>query len=182
MNFISPSRVLVGALLLAGTVTLSACASTTPVPAPTASSATGADAGATAECAGVTVIVDFGQLDSPAVSECVDTDASGAAAGDILASAGIETVGTTEWGDQVVCRVNDRPAANEAITVDGEAPFTEACETMPAANAYWALWLKPSAEAEWDYALEGVGTLSLKPGESVGLVFTTGTDVTTPGN
>ena len=76
----------------------------------------------------------------------------------------------------------DSPAADETISVDGAAPFTESCQGMPAAAAYWALWIRPSADADWEYAQEGLGSLQLKPGQSVGLVFTTGTETPTPGS
>jgi hypothetical protein len=127
------------------------------------------------------VSVDFGVLDSPAIRECVDAEAETLAT-EILAEAGVITAGTTEWGDQVVCRVNDRPASDETITVEGGTPFTEGCETMPSSSAHWALWVKPTADAKWDYAMKSVASLLLKPGQSVGLVFTTGTEAPTPGD
>jgi hypothetical protein len=46
--------------------------------------------------------------------------------------------------------------------------------------AYWALWVKKDAGAKWAYATEGVNTLQLAKGESVGLVYTAGTDSTPP--
>lgn len=138
-----------------------------------------ASASPTAEgCAGATVVVDFGILDEDPVRECVD---AGAAA-DALAAAGVTTEGTVEWGDQVVCRVDGRPAADETVEAPGAEPFVEACQAMPAATAYWAMWVKSAPDAEWEYAQEGIGTLQLAEGESLGLVYTTGTDSTPPGD
>jgi hypothetical protein len=51
---------------------------------------------------------------------------------------------------------------------------------MPVATAYWALWVKNSPDGEWEYALEGVGTLELEAGQSVGLVYTAGLESVPP--
>ncbi|MBB5640711.1 hypothetical protein [Cryobacterium roopkundense] len=66
--------------------------------------------------------------------------------------------------------------------MEGEESFTESCDSMPPAYAYWSLWVKSSADADWEYAQEGLGTLQLAPGASVGLRYTTGTDTPTPGS
>jgi hypothetical protein len=171
-------------LTLVGALALSGCAADVPETDTTpAASATATAAPADGSCTGVSVVVDFGALDAPEITDCVDTGTVDTiAAGTALETAGVATEGTVEWGDQVVCRVNDRPAADETIEVGGETPFTESCESMPAAAAYWALWVKPSADADWEYAQEGLGSLELEPGQSVGLVFTTGTETPTPGS
>ncbi len=155
------------ALLLA----ISGCASSPPASQP--SPATSA---APETCEQVTLIVDFGVLDSPSLSECVDEGI----AIDSLTDSGVDLEGTVEWGDQIVCRVNNRPAPEETITVEGEEPFVEECQGMPAATAYWALWVKPSADAEWEYAQEGVASLQLEAGQSLGLVYTAGTESVPP--
>lgn len=160
------------AILLISALALAGCVPTAPeaTPAPAESSS---DA-----CAGVEVVVDFGVLDAPSVDECAD---AGPAA-DAVEAAGVTTEGTVDWGDQIVCRVNDRPAADETVEVEGAEPFVEACQSMPAATAYWSLWVKLSAGGEWEYAQEGLSTLELEPGQSVGLVYTTGTESTPPGS
>ena len=160
------------ALALLAALALAGCAPTAPeaTPEPAAS--------APGTCTGVEVVVDFGVLDAPSVNECVDAGPAPAA----LDAAGVTTEGTVDWGDQVVCRVNDRPAADETVEVDGQEPFVEACQSMPAATAYWSLWVKLSADGEWEYAQEGLSTLELEPGQSVGLVYTTGTESTPPGS
>ena len=142
-----------------------------------------ADSGATPEpaettpggCAQVAVVVDFGPLDEPAIADCV---AAGPAS-DILGEAGITTEGTVDYGDQVVCRVNGQPSADAEVTIEGQAPFIETCQTL-SALAYWALWVKKSPDAEWEYAQEGVTTLQLTDGQSVGLVYTPGTETVPP--
>lgn len=166
------------ALVLLGVIALTGCSvngGSTDASAPET-----APPSLTGECPGVDVVVDFGELDEPTITQCVETD-DVIAASLALETAGVSTEGTAEWGDQIVCRVNDRPAADETLEIDGEAPYTESCASMPAAFAYWALWIKPSASSDWEYAAEGVGTLQSEPGQSLGLVFTTGTETPTPG-
>jgi len=85
-----------------------------------------------------------------------------------LKAAKVATQGSGDYGDQVVCRVDNHPTVAE-----------ESCAKLPSA-AYWALWVKSSPDAKWAYAQEGVATLKLTPGESVGLVYTHGTDSTPP--
>ena len=155
------------ALLLA----LAACA---PTPAPSASNTPGSSPSAdAAECAGVRVVVETGDLevdDGPAGSTCIDTDET-IAASDAVAEAGLTLEGTDEYGDQVVCRVNGVPAEDFALTAEDGSEYFETCAAMPAAFAYWSLWVQPAA-GEWAYAEEGVSTLQLEPGESLGLLFT----------
>ncbi|HSP53108.1 MAG TPA: hypothetical protein VLO00_09465 [Cryobacterium sp.] len=169
-------------LTLVGALAVSGCATAVPDTETTPAPSAGATADPGGACPGVNVVVDFGPLDAPEITDCIDTGtAESIAASTVMETAGVTTEGTVEWGDQVVCRVNDRPAAAETIEVAGETPFTESCESMPAASAYWALWVKPTADADWEYAQEGLGSLELGPGQSVGLVFTTGTETPTPG-
>ncbi|TFD23309.1 hypothetical protein [Cryobacterium sp. TMS1-13-1] len=184
MNLTLPTRTLstLGALVLLAV--LSGCAAADPgagSPSLAAATATAkADASAT-DCAGINVVVDFGTLDADTVTDCVDaTEAIAASAA--LTTTGIATEGSVEYGDAIVCRVNDRPAADETVGVEGQESFTESCASMPPAYAYWALWVKATPDADWDYAMEGLGTLEVEPGQSVGLVYTTGTETPTPGS
>ena len=85
--------------------------------------------------------------------------------------AAVRTEGTEEYGDQVVCRVNGLPAEDEAIPAEDGPDYFETCDTMPAAFAYWSLWVKP-AGGEWGYAQEGAATQELQPGDAVELLFT----------
>ncbi|MFK4728857.1 hypothetical protein ROT00_04150 [Agromyces mediolanus] len=163
----SPLRVSLIVVAAVAALALTGCTGQ-PSPSPTASS----DAAA-GTCSGVTVIVDPGNLDVPgdaSVDTCVVTEDPIIAA-DALARAGVETEGTVQYGDQVVCRVNGVPAQDFAITAADGSEYHESCESMPAAFAYWALWQKP-ADGEWGYAQEGLGTLELQPGDAVELLFT----------
>ncbi|TFD54009.1 hypothetical protein E3T55_04805 [Cryobacterium frigoriphilum] len=176
-----------GALALIAALALSGCAQPAPSTAPLTSTAESNTAesstaeSSTADCSGVSVVVDFGTLKADPLTECVDADGALAASA-VMQTAGISTEGTVEYGDQIVCRVNDRPAADETVEVAGEASFTESCASMPAAYAYWALWVKSTPDADWAYAQEGLGSLQTAPGETLGLVYTTGTETPTPGS
>ena len=155
---LAPSALSAAALVL---LVLSGCSAAAPQTDPTSAASEPAGDGA---CADVTVVVEFGSLDAPRIEEC----APAGPAADALEALDITTEGTADYGDQVVCRVDDLPA-----------PDVETCATLPS-NAYWALWVKDSADAEWGYAEEGVATLELTAGQSVGLVYTEGTDSVPP--
>lgn len=158
-------------VVVALAITLTGCGGAAPDAAvsPAASASPSA-------CPDVTIVVDFGVLDAPPITAC----GNAGVAAESVKDAGIATAGTVDWGDQVVCRVNDRPAADETVTVAGQPPFVEACQGMPAATAYWALWVKTAPDAAWEYAQEGLSTLPVAAGESIGLVYTSGTETTPP--
>ena len=126
--------------------------------------------GACADGTGVTVTVDSSVLDDgDSTTWCIGTDDALVAA-DALARAGIETEGTAEYGDQVLCRVDGVPAEDVALPAEDGSEYFERCESMPAAFAYWSMWVKP-ASGEWRYAEEGLATQQLEPGESLALLF-----------
>jgi hypothetical protein len=157
---LTPSVVAATALVL---LALGGCSTATPGADPSPAASEPAADGA---CAGteIAVQVEFGSLGAPDIREC----APAGPAADALEAVGITTEGTADYGDQVVCRVDDLPA-----------PDVESCATLPA-TAYWALWVKDDADAEWAYAEEGVATLVLDAGQSLGLVYTEGTDSVPP--
>jgi hypothetical protein len=158
-------------LLAMAALALAACAGPAPEPTSTAvpeSSEPGV-------CEQVTVVVDFTVLDEPSIQACV---AAGVAT-DVLDEAGVSTEGTVDYGDQVVCRVNDQPSLDEPVTIEGVEPFVETCETLSAA-AFWGLWVKTTPDAEWGFADEGIATLELEDGQSVGLVYTPATETIPP--
>lgn len=168
-------------LLAAGALALglSACSGAAAEPAGTSASSPTAPADAAfadGDCAGdegVTVVIDAGTLaDAPQVDRtaCVFTDTTLAAA-DAITALGVATEGTEQYGDQVICRVDGLPSASEPVGSTEDPAYIEACKTMPAAFAYWSLWLKPAGGA-WDYAQEGLSTLQLEPGDSIELLFT----------
>lgn len=132
-------------------------------------------------CDGVIVAVDFaGQGDQ--ITSCVAINGTSEVAKDVLGQAGVSIEGTKAYGDAVVCRVNGVPSATEELLVEGEEPHLETCDEFPPAFAYWALWVKASDDAAWDYATEGVSSLQLSKGQSIGLVLTLGGEAITPSN
>ncbi|WP_345800170.1 hypothetical protein AAIB33_11905 [Microbacterium sp. AZCO] len=149
---------------------LTACSQT---PTETAGPSASPSASVSGDCAGVTIVVDASALelgeDDPSQATCIPT-ATAIAASDALAQADVTTEGTKQYGDQVVCRVNGVPAADLAIKNPDGTDYFEQCESMPAAFAYWSLWVEPKGGA-WEYAQEGLSTLQLQPGESLALLF-----------
>lgn len=177
----SKPRTLVLAALGALALALAACTATTApdasTPAPSGSTSPDngllslSTEGACDGDEGVTLIVDTGSLDDAdaAGTWCVIADDTIGAA-DALLFAGVTTEGTTEYPDQIVCRVDGVPAeATDLVATDGTV-VNETCESMPPAHAYWSLWIKPAA-GEWGYAEEGLSTLKLEPGDSIELLF-----------
>lgn len=145
-----------------------------------APNADGFSVGDPAACDGVTVVVNFGILSEDRETTCVDFDAASAPGKDVLDFAGFTTEGTTTYGDQIVCRVNGLPSDTEPFVVEGEEPYVESCADMPPGFGYWALWVTSPGSDEWAYAEEGIGTLAVEPGSSLGLVFSTGGETPTP--
>ena len=132
-------------------------------------------------CDGVVVEVNFaGQGEQ--ITSCVPINGTSEVAKDVLGQAGVSIEGTKAYGDAVVCRVNGVPSATKELLVEGEEPYIESCDEFPPAFAYWALWVKESDDAQWDYATEGVSSLQLSKGQSIGLALTLGGEVITPSN
>jgi hypothetical protein len=159
-------------LALAGCSTPAANQPSASAPASSAStSASASSSTAAGPCAGVKVIVDSGVLKQAAAdtSVCVPVDAP-TVASKVIDEAKIKTEGTTQYPNEVVCRVNGVPAADFDIQ-HKTGTYREECKGMPAAFAYWGLWVKPGS-GDWAYAQEGLATLQLKPGESLELLFT----------
>ena len=162
---------LAAAGLLFALAACSAPAATQPTTSAPASSATSSASTASGPCAGVKVIVDSGSLKQAAAdtSVCVPVDGP-TLASKVLDEAKVKTEGTPDYPKELACRVNGVPAADFDIAHKG-GTYREECSKMPAAFAYWALWVKP-ASGDWAYAQEGLATLKLNPGESVELLFT----------
>ena len=157
-----------------------ACSSVLVIAGCAASPAEAFTLGDPASCDGVAVMVNYGILSTEREISCVEFTESNVMANDVLQFAGITTEGTETYGDQVVCRVNGLPSESEPFVVEGEEPHLESCEDMPPAYGYWALWVKQSAEAEWAYAEEGISTLPVEPGMTIGLAFSAGGETPVP--
>jgi len=185
MRRFAPARLPVLVLAAAGAVALAGCAADGNVAATGRGTSATASAAATpavtsaADCAGVFVTVQFGLLGADDVNAC-DPATRPVTASAALNAVGVTTEGTKRYGDQVVCRVNGEPSASEPVHVPGHPAYTETCDAMPASFAYWAMWVRDSATGKWRYAQNGVDTEQLKPGQTLGLKFTTGSDTTAP--
>ena len=133
------------------------------------------------DCAGVAISVSFDILGADPINTCASfSNDEPVTAAEALELVGITTEGTVEYGTAVICRVNGLPASDTPFTVEGEEPYTETCDTMPPAFAYWALWIKQAGVDEWGYAMEGIDTQIVKSGDALGLVFSTGGATPTP--
>jgi hypothetical protein len=119
-----------------------------------------------ADC--VTVYVDYGTLkNGEKIEECIAVDGRVNAL-DLLDTAGFTTEGTVEYGEAVLCRLNNLPGDT-----------IESCETMPPAEAYWAVLVKEhqvvpiplGITGAWGWAQTGIDGVYLNPGDSLGLVF-----------
>lgn len=127
----------------------------------------------------VNVYVDFGHLDNNSkVYKCIPTTSETTAL-DVLNRARIGIEGTNKYGLQVVCRINNLPSPTKPIGLKGHTSYIEKCIDMPAAFAYWAVIVKRhsaipdpvSVTAGWKWADKGIAELVVKPGDSLGLVF-----------
>lgn len=119
-------------------------------------SAQGTD-GTCAEGAGVTVVVDFGDLGPQPLVRCAPgTPANGIAA---LQAAGIDVAGSQKYGLAVACRINGKPG-----------PDVESCAGMPSATAYWSYW-HATAGGTWTSSQEGAQTAKPAPGGFEGWAF-----------
>ena len=132
-----------------------------------------------ASCEGVWLAIDFGSLGEEPIDSCMTTTepVDGLA---VLAQANVTVDGTADYGLDVVCRVNGLPSADAPLNVPGHESYRETCEKMTPEFAYWSVWIEDRATGAWDYAPVGIDALSLKPGESLGLTFTTGTHTDPP--
>ena len=114
----------------------------------------------------VNLYVDYGVLDNGTkITKCIEAS-NNTVALDILKKANLKIEGTNKYGLGVVCRVNGLP--------DEKA---ESCETMPPAEAYWAIIIKekqsvPLPINEWGWGQLAVDQQELNQGDSIGLVWT----------
>lgn len=103
---------------------------------------------------GVTVVVDFQQVGSGEVIVRCSPSAAGTGL-DALRGAGFQVEGVRRWGDSFICRIEGAPAPAEALPVQGDDGYTEACIDTPPATAYWSYW-HASNGGGWEYSQWGV--------------------------
>lgn len=162
------------AIVLGAALALSGCASGTSTEAASSAASTPTTAPAAGECAGVQVVVDFGELGGDALDECVETDQTLTAA-EAFAEAGIE-LSESEAFAGAVCRVAGAPAADTELEFEGET-YREDCVNMGPVWAYWGLFIDTGDG--WGYAQEGASTQQLEPGQGIAFAWQFG-DTTEP--
>lgn len=116
---------------------------------------------------GVTVVVDFGSLGGGAREGC-DPNGAGDAASRVVPRAGFPL--TYAAGQPFVCRISGLPDASR-----------EDCADTPPANAYWAVFWSDGKRGTWTYASEGVTSLDVPAGGSIGFRFQDGGARANPG-
>lgn len=124
----------------------------------------------------IELYVDYGPLGGGVSVLQIPTDRD-MTAYEVLASVGLATQGTVEYGDAIICRLNGVPDITQ-----------ESCETMPPAESYWAVLIKEheliplpfNTTGVWGWAQTGANEVVLSPGDSLGLVFADNGEVKLP--
>jgi hypothetical protein len=123
------------------------------------------------------IYVDYGPLNGGAkLTQCIDIEGEIPAL-EVLKLANLEIQGTQQYGNAVVCRVNEFPDAS-----------VESCEGMPPEKAYWAILIKEYEHfpnpfdlvGEWGWAQTGIDQITIHNGDSIGLVFANNGEVKFP--
>ncbi len=148
----------------AATATLVALAAVPLAPAGPAAAASGRCAPGT----GVTVVLDYGPIGGGVVIGC-DPDGAGRPAAQVVEAAGFD-LDYVSSQPGFVCRVEGRPSQDEG----------EDCGDTPPGNAYWGLFWSDADPASWVYSSEGVGSLDVPEGGSIGWRFQDGGDRENP--
>ena len=118
---------------------------------------------------GVTVVVDFQQLGGETVVRCSPGSGPRLAL-EVLEGAGFQVDGVARWGDGFVCRIEDRPSADEQLPIEGDDDYQEACVDTPPASGYWSYWYADDG-GDWQYSPYGVKNRVVQPGGFEGWSF-----------
>lgn len=149
-----------------GLATLVALVVTASAPAAGAAEAPSGDF--CADGSGVSVVVDFGTLEERVEQACV-TDGAGQVASDVFESAGFDLTPVDPFPG-AVCQIDALPA---------DVP----CGAMPAADAYWGLYVgavDSEGAGQWDFAPVGADELEVSDGDVVGFAWQSGAEPAVP--
>lgn len=139
------------------------------LPMATASTASAhAEGEACTDTTGTTVVVDFVDLGGHVQVGCAE-DSDGMTGMQALEAAGFDVEPVTASGLTGPCRIDDQPAADQALEVDGR-DYVEECQQFPPGAAYWSYYVAP-AEGAWAYAEAGADTNKVVPGGYEGWRF-----------
>ena len=125
----------------------------------------------------VNLYIDYGPLNNGSITTtCIPVDGKVNAL-DLLATANLNTQGTQDYGDAILCRLGGFPDV-----------AVETCEVMPPAESYWAVLIKErevipfpfDLQGEWGWAQVGINEVYLNAGDSLGLVFADNGEVPIP--
>jgi hypothetical protein len=128
-----------------------------------------------ADCA--ELYIDYGPLNGGAkTTQCIPVEGEIPAL-EFLKLANVDIEGTQEYGDAVVCRVNNYPDSS-----------METCESMPPEKAYWAVLYKEHDHflnpfdlvGEWGWAQTGIDQIPIHNGDGIALVFANNGEVKFP--
>lgn len=122
---------------------------------------------------GVTVVVDFQQLGGAPLVRCAPGSESRSGL-DVLKAAGFQVEGVQRWGEAFICRIEDRPSVAEAVPLDGNEDYREACIDTPPSTAYWGYY-HADAGGDWTFSGAGGKTREVRPGGFEGWSFALGT-------
>lgn len=130
---------------------------------------------------GVTVVVDFvklgphGASDGEPVVRCAPPQHAGqpfSGTGlDALLAAGIRPEGTKQNGLSFICRLEGRPAADEALTLTGNPGYHEQCFRAPPVEAFWSYWWAAPGDTAWTSSNYGATNRMAVPGGYEGWAF-----------
>ncbi|MEJ7629940.1 MAG: hypothetical protein WKF54_10155, partial [Nocardioidaceae bacterium] len=120
---------------------------------------------------GVTVVVDFQELGGGIVVRCATGPVVPGFTGiDALQGTGFDPEGVRRYGLAFVCRIADRPTADQELPVDGNPHYKEACVNTPPVSAFWSYWYAPD-RGTWTYSQESALSRDALPGGFEGWSF-----------
>ena len=150
---------------------------TQPSTGPESASRASAYAGSGGYCSddvGVTVVVDMSALGGDVIVRCANGPVEAGFSGvDALTGAGFTVTGTQRYGLAFVCRIQGRPAADEALAIPGDLQYHEQCVDTPPQTAFWGYWYAPNG-GSWTYSNVGATSHDAIPGGFEGWSFSLG--------
>lgn len=135
----------------------------------------------------ITLHINYGILGEPTTEECIPW-VDEVKATDFLKNNKFTIEGTRKYGEGILCRLNGLPSAKKPIGIPGHESYIEKCKTMPEEFAYWAVLEKRKQaipnpldlNGKYQWSSVAINQLTLKPGDSLALVFSDNGNVKFP--